>query len=166
MPLESIRQLVSVKEPVRLALPETVLPYHRAREIILNDPDHIVALECPCRAARENPCLPLDVCLIVGEPFASFVMEHHPTRPGGSILKKPKTSRAEDARARSPRFSDAMLGRFTPLQLLPVLLWGYAGSPERNANAGSVGAGRSDRYCGVILIDLPVRGSFVTIRPK
>ncbi|HEU68467.1 MAG TPA: hypothetical protein ENN53_04535 [Candidatus Acetothermia bacterium] len=30
-------------------------------------------LECPCRAARESPCLPLDVCLVIGEPFASCV---------------------------------------------------------------------------------------------
>lgn len=115
MPLDSIRQLVSVKEPVRLALPETVLPYHRAREIILNDPDHIVALECPCRAARENPCLPLDVCLIVGEPFASFVMEHHPTRARWIDSEEAEAIlRAEDARGHVHHafFKDAMLGRF------------------------------------------------------
>lgn len=115
MPLETIRQLVTVREPVRLAVPETVLPYARARDIILNDPDHIVALDCPCRAARENPCLPLDVCLIVGEPFASFVMEHHSKHArridSGEAVE---ILQAEDARGHVHHafFKDAMLGRF------------------------------------------------------
>ncbi len=57
---------------------EQVIPYSLARDIVLKNPKHIVALECPCRAFRANPCLPLDVCLIIGEPFASFIIEHHP----------------------------------------------------------------------------------------
>jgi ferredoxin len=74
------RALVTLDEPVSISVSEQVLPYRQARDIIIRNPDHIVALDCPCRAARENPCLPLDVCLIVGEPFAGFVMEHHPDR--------------------------------------------------------------------------------------
>lgn len=115
MPLESIRELVRVHEPVRMALPETVLPFHRAREIILNDPDHIVALDCPCRVAREDPCLPLDVCLIVGEPFASFVMEHHPARARWiDSAEAEAILQAEDERGHVHHafFKDAMLGRF------------------------------------------------------
>ncbi len=80
VPLEAATQLVTVDEDVDLGDLEQTIPYAKARDIVLQNPDHIVALDCPCRTVRENPCLPLDVCLIVGEPFASFVVEHHPQR--------------------------------------------------------------------------------------
>ncbi|MCU0500936.1 MAG: 4Fe-4S binding protein [Anaerolineae bacterium] len=113
--LESATRLISVQQEVRLTDLEHVIPYTLARDIVLKHPDHIVAIDCPCRAARPNPCLPLDVCLIVGEPFASFATEHHPTR-SRSITS---TEAAEILRAEHERghvhhafFKDAMLGRF------------------------------------------------------
>jgi ferredoxin len=115
VPLQAATQLVTVEEDVDLGDLEQVIPYAHARDIVLHNPDHIVALECPCRAARENPCQPLDVCLIVGEPFASFVAEHHPRRarwitPGEAV----GILRAEDERGHVHHafFKDAMLGRF------------------------------------------------------
>ena len=78
MPLAAATRLVQVNEPLRLPDLEKIIPYQRARALVLLNPDHIVALDCPCRSARPDPCLPLDVCLIVGEPFASLVSEHHP----------------------------------------------------------------------------------------
>jgi ferredoxin len=94
---------------------EKVIPYALARDIVLQHPDHIVVLDCPCRVARPAPCLPLDVCLVVGEPFASFVAEHHPNRsrwitPDEAVA----ILRAEDERGHVHHafFKDAMLGRF------------------------------------------------------
>ena len=72
--LEAATQLVKVGRDVNLGDLEQVIPYALARDIVLQNPDHIIALDCPCRSSRPNPCLPLDVCLIVGEPFASFVV--------------------------------------------------------------------------------------------
>jgi Pyruvate/2-oxoacid:ferredoxin oxidoreductase delta subunit len=115
MPLESVKLLVTVREPVRQPVPETVLPYARARDLILEHPDHIVALDCPCRVARENPCLPLDVCLIVGEPFASFVADHHPERTRWITSDEAvQILQAEDDRGHVHHafFKEAMLGRF------------------------------------------------------
>lgn len=115
VPLEAARQLVTVKEEIRAALPESILPYDRARDIILKNPDHIVALDCPCRVSRENPCLPLDVCLIVGEPFASFVREHQPARSRWITSQEAEDIlKAEDQRGHVHHafFKDAMLGRF------------------------------------------------------
>jgi NAD-dependent dihydropyrimidine dehydrogenase PreA subunit len=115
VPLQAARQLVLVNEPIHLPNLEQVMPYPKARDLILKNPDHIVVLECPCRSARPNPCLPLDVCLIVGEPFASFVVEHHPTKSrwinqseAVAILE------AEDRRGHVHHafFKDAMLNRF------------------------------------------------------
>ncbi len=115
VPLEAAAQLVTVGEDVDLGDIEQILPYRVARDIVLKHPDHIVALECPCRAARPNPCLPLDVCLIVGEPFASFVIEHHPERSRWiSQGEAVKVLRAEQERGHVSHafFKDAMLGRF------------------------------------------------------
>jgi Pyruvate/2-oxoacid:ferredoxin oxidoreductase delta subunit len=115
VPLETARQLVLINEEIQIPDLEQVIPYKRARSIVMKNPDRIVALDCPCRVARENPCLPLDVCLIVGDPFASFVREHHPERSRWitrdeaiSILK------AEDDRGHVHHafFKDAMLERF------------------------------------------------------
>ncbi len=113
--LESATKLVRVDQEISLRDLEHVIPYALARDILLRDPDHIAVLECPCRAARSQPCLPLDVCLIVGEPFASFVVEHHGRRarwitPDEAV----EILRAEHERGHVHHafFKDAMLGRF------------------------------------------------------
>lgn len=78
--LDGARKLVTVNQPVRILDLEKIIPYKRARDIILCNPDHIVVLDCPCRVVRATPCLPLDVCLVIGEPFAAFMREHHPDK--------------------------------------------------------------------------------------
>jgi ferredoxin len=115
LPLPAARQLVSVKQPIALGDLENVVPYSLARELILKNPTAIVALDCPCRSARQHPCLPLDVCLIVGEPFASFTVEHHPTRSRWiSPEQAEQVLYEEDRRGHVHHafFKDAMLGRF------------------------------------------------------
>jgi Pyruvate/2-oxoacid:ferredoxin oxidoreductase delta subunit len=115
LPPDAARKLVSVHEEIRLTDLEHVVPYALARDIILNNPDHIVALECPCRAARDSPCLPSDVCLVIGEPFASFVAEHHPRRARWLVPGEAEAIlEAEHARGHVHHafFKDAMLGRF------------------------------------------------------
>jgi ferredoxin len=115
VPLDAAAQLVTVEEEVTLTDLEQIIPYPVARDIVLQHPDHIVVLECPCRAVRPDPCLPLDVCLVIGEPFASFVAEHHPHR---SRWIRPEEAveilQAEDERGHAHHafFKDAMLGRF------------------------------------------------------
>ncbi len=113
--LEAATRLVSVQQEVALTNLEHVIPYPVARDIVLRNPDHIAVLECPCRASRPHPCLPLDVCLIVGEPFASFVLEHHPRRArritsaeAAAIL----AAEHERGHVHHAFFKDAMLGRF------------------------------------------------------
>ncbi|MHB1294115.1 MAG: 4Fe-4S dicluster domain-containing protein [Anaerolineae bacterium] len=115
VPLAAATQLVNVHEEITLKDLEQVVPYALARDIVLRNPQHIVALECPCRAARANPCLPLDVCLLVGEPFASFAIEHNPRRARWITADEAvEILRAEDARGHAHHafFKDAMLGRF------------------------------------------------------
>jgi ferredoxin len=115
VPLDAAKQLVSVNEPVRLPDLEQVVPYVHARNIILQNPDHIIALDCPCRTSRKDPCLPLDVCLVVGEPFAGLVAEHHPAHSRWITSQEAvEILKAEDERGHAHHafFKDAMLGRF------------------------------------------------------
>jgi ferredoxin len=115
VPLQAATQLVQVNEPIKLRNLEKIIPYARARDIVLKNPDHIVALVCPCRSARTNPCLPLDVCLIVGEPFASFTLESQPQRARAITSQEAvEILRQEDERGHAHHafFKDAMLGRF------------------------------------------------------
>jgi len=115
VPLDAATQLVTVEEEVDLGDLEQTIPYPMARDIVLKNPNHIVVLECPCRTVRENPCLPLDVCLIIGEPFASFVIEHHPQRARWiSQSEAVDVLRAEQERGHVSHafFKDAMLDRF------------------------------------------------------
>jgi Pyruvate/2-oxoacid:ferredoxin oxidoreductase delta subunit len=115
VPLEAARQLVTVQQDVDLGDLEQILPYTQARDLVLQHPDHLVALDCPCRSGRPDPCLPLDVCLIVGEPFASFVVEHHPQRARWIDQQEAvEILAAEQARGHVSHafFKDAMLHRF------------------------------------------------------
>jgi len=73
---DGAKRLVDVKEPIRVTNPEQVLPFEKARDIILENSDHIAVTDCPCRQVAENPCRPLDVCFVLGEPFVDFVVEH------------------------------------------------------------------------------------------
>jgi len=115
VPLEAAAQLVTVTEDVTLSELEQTIPYTLARDIVLRNPDHIVALECPCRAIRPNPCQPLDVCLVIGEPFASFVAEHHPRRSRWISQEEAVKILGEEherGHVHHAFFKDAMLGRF------------------------------------------------------
>ena len=115
VPLKTATQLVSVRESINLGDLEKVIPYKKARDLIFQNPDHIAVLDCPCRVARENPCLPLDVCLVIGEPFAGFIIEHQPQRARWITSDEAaKILEEEDARGHVHHafFKDAMLGRF------------------------------------------------------
>ncbi len=115
VPLEAAQQLVSIHDELHVHDLEKIIPYQRARSIIMHNPDRIVALECPCRAARQHPCYPMDVCLIVGDPFASFVREHEPRRSRWITRDEAiEIMRAEDERGHVHHafFKDAMLDRF------------------------------------------------------
>jgi NAD-dependent dihydropyrimidine dehydrogenase PreA subunit len=115
LPLEAVKQLVSVQQDIQLKNLENIIPYQMAKDIILKHPDHLAVLECPCRSNRENPCLPLDVCMVVGEPFTSFILEHHPKK-SRSISRDEALRILDDEDARGhvhhAFFKDAMFGRF------------------------------------------------------
>ncbi|BDD88770.1 4Fe-4S binding protein [Desulfofustis limnaeus] len=91
------------------------MPYRRARDIVLENPDHLAVLQCPCRSARKSPCLPLEVCLVIGEPFVGFIVDQHPHKARRiSSDEAVKILEAESRRGHVAHafFKDAMLDRF------------------------------------------------------
>jgi ferredoxin len=115
VPLEAATQLVTVEQDVTIGDLEQTIPYAMARDIVLQNPDHIVVMDCPCRTVRPNSCQPLDVCLVIGEPFASFIFEHHPRHSRWiSQEEAVEILHAEHERGHVHHafFKDAMLGRF------------------------------------------------------
>ncbi len=115
VPLEEAKRLVSIKEDIVIKDLEKVIPYSKAKDIILMNPDKIAVLDCPCRVARENPCQPIDVCLIIGDPFVSFILEHQPGKSRQiSSQEAMEILEAEHQRGHVSHafFKDAMLNRF------------------------------------------------------
>jgi len=73
-------RLITINQPVSLTDLEHVIPFPVARSIILQKPlPSIAVMECPCRLQQKDSCTPTDVCLVIGEPFASFIVEHQST---------------------------------------------------------------------------------------
>jgi len=117
LPTDEAVKLVKVGRPVTVTAPESVVPYQLARDIVLRNPEHIVVFDCPCRAAKKSPCSPMDVCMVMGEPFASMVLEHHSkTRHARRVNADEAVAilKAENARGHVHHafFKDVMLGRF------------------------------------------------------
>ena len=115
MPLEGASKLVTINQPINMPDLEQVIPYKRAKDIILENPDHIAVLKCPCRSAMEKPCQPEDVCLAIGEPFTSFIVEHHPDKARRITQQEAvEIMEAEEklGHVHHAFFKDAMLDRF------------------------------------------------------
>ncbi|MFO7695706.1 MAG: 4Fe-4S binding protein [Anaerolineae bacterium] len=115
LPTAEATRLLQVREPIDVRLSEQVLPYESARDLVLSGDGPYVALDCPCRLAREHPCLPLDVCLIIGEPFASMLLTHNAGQAREITMDEALAIvEAEAARGHIHHafFKQAMLGRF------------------------------------------------------
>jgi len=114
--LDDAIKLVTIDQDIDLpSLPETIIPYEKARDLILENPDHICVIDCPCRTTKENPCTPVDVCIIIGDPFVSFVLENNLDNPRKLTAEEAiDIIKAEDERGHvhTAFFKDAMADRF------------------------------------------------------
>ena len=134
VPLEAAKQLVTVQEDIRLENLEQIIPYSQARDIVLKNPQHIIVLECPCRVSKQDACQPLDVCLIIGEPFTSFIDQHHPNRSRWIDSDEAiDILQAEEQRGHVHHafLKDAMLGRFYAICNCCACCCGAMGAHQR-----------------------------------
>ena len=84
VPAETARRVITVDRPVELHDLERVVPYRVARDVVLEASPTIALATCACRATarqsgRSAHCGPLEQCLYIGEPIATFVAEKQPT---------------------------------------------------------------------------------------
>jgi Pyruvate/2-oxoacid:ferredoxin oxidoreductase delta subunit len=73
-----VTKILNVGETIALG-PDTtgrIVAYKYAKSIVLNEPEHIAVMDCPCKLQMENPCQPLAACIAVGRPLVDFWLEH------------------------------------------------------------------------------------------
>jgi NAD-dependent dihydropyrimidine dehydrogenase PreA subunit len=115
VPTETAKALISVEQDVPRQNLEQIIPYQTARDIVLSGTPDIAVYDCPCRAGVENPCTPTQVCMVVGQPFVDFIMEHNPrsarritTQEAMDLLQ----AEHERGHIHAAYFKDIMLDRF------------------------------------------------------
>jgi ferredoxin len=113
---DSAGKIIKLDRPLRVDNPERVIPFEIANRIILDTPGSIAVMRCPCRETKgEDSCGPLEVCMVVGEPFVDFVVEHG-TNGARPVSRQEAVEILGDTRARgwthTAWFKDAMGGRF------------------------------------------------------
>ncbi len=112
---ELANAIVLVDEDIPLQNLEQIVPYPMAHDLVLSGPPDLAVYECGCRHARAEPCQPTQVCLVVGQPFVDFLVEHNP-RSTRRLNQAEALSllRAEHERGHvhTAWFKDAMLDRF------------------------------------------------------
>jgi ferredoxin len=70
--------IIQLDHDIRRTDLEHVIPYPRARDILLQGPPSVTLLECPCRLGKADHCAPTQVCMLVGG--GDFALDHHPTK--------------------------------------------------------------------------------------
>ena len=108
-------RIVTLNRNIELRNLEQVIPFKEANDIIIKNPQNIVAYECPCRAQKNDPCRPTDVCLVIGDPFVDLIHMFHPRRSRRITSDEAlKIIKEEDARGHvhTAWFKSAMLNRF------------------------------------------------------
>jgi len=113
--LEHAQAIVVLNADIPLRDLEQIIPYPVARDIVLNGPPDVAAYECGCRHARADHCEPTQVCMIIGQPFVDFILEHNPqssrrlTQDEALALLQAEHERGH---VHSAWFKDACLDRF------------------------------------------------------
>jgi NAD-dependent dihydropyrimidine dehydrogenase PreA subunit len=170
--LEDASRFITINKDLKLRNLDQVLPFRHAKDIIIKNPQNIVAYECACRAQKKDACKPSDVCLIVGEPFVDLVRMFQPLRSRRvSPEEALRIIREEDERGHvhTAWFKTAMLDRFYAIcncckccclgikfmsdyAMKTVLPSGYRAIMGEDCS----GCGQCEKYCQFIAIKMAV----------
>lgn len=114
--MDDVRKILTLKIDVELKdVPHAIIPYEKAREVILKNPESLCVVNCPCKGAKEDGCYPRDTCIMIGEPIVSFVLDYNLDEPRRITQEEAlEIIRAENARGhvQTAYFKDAMGDRF------------------------------------------------------
>jgi len=112
---EHAKAIVTLNQPIARRDLEQIIPYPVARDLVLSGPPDVAVYECVCRHARAQSCQPTQVCMVIGQPFVDFMVEHHPqtsrrlTQAEALALLEAEHERGH---VHSAWFKDAMINRF------------------------------------------------------
>ncbi len=112
---ELAKALITVEQDIVRRDMEQVIPYATARDLVLQGLPDVAIYDCPCRSAREEPCQPTQVCMVVGQPFVDFILEHNPRSSRRITTKEAVRILCEEherGHAHVAYFKDVMLNRF------------------------------------------------------
>lgn len=113
--LDDARTILTINQDIEIRNLEQVVPYRYATDLILKNPHNIVVYDCPCRRQKHDHCQPVDVCLVIGDPFADLLRLFQPFH-SRRITQEEALSilRAEDERGHlhTAWFKATMLNRF------------------------------------------------------
>jgi NAD-dependent dihydropyrimidine dehydrogenase PreA subunit len=112
---EHAKAIVTLQEDIPLRSLERIIPYPLARDLVLKGPPDVAVYECGCRHARDDPCQPTQVCMVIGQPFVDFVLEHNPhtsRRITQAEALELLQAEYERGHVHSAWFKDACLDRF------------------------------------------------------
>ncbi len=56
---------------------EATVSWDHAYQLIFRHPEEICVVKCACRDANGHDCEPAHKCIIIGEPYVSFMIEHN-----------------------------------------------------------------------------------------
>jgi len=111
---DQARAIITIDQPIRRDNLEHVIPYPLARALVIEGPPDIAAYECACRASRDNPCEPTQVCMAIGQPYVDFVLEHNRGRSRRLTTDEALQLLQEEherGHMHSAWFKDSLLGR-------------------------------------------------------
>ena len=75
---ELAKAIITHSHDIPLQNIEQIIPYPFALDLVLKGPPDVAVFQCGCRQVREKPCEPIQVCMVIGQPFVDFIVEHHP----------------------------------------------------------------------------------------
>lgn len=179
--LEDAEQFFELKDDLDLGeLPKTIIPYEQARRVLIENPENIAVIDCVCRTlSGDKACGPLDVCLMIGDPWVDWIMERvpemHPRRISQDEALKILRECHERGWVHAGFFKDAAAGRMyhicncCPCCCTALKAQNYVGAPMfggsgfvAEINAGKcVKCGKCAETCNFLAItqndgDLPV----------
>ncbi len=112
---EQAEAIIDSKKDIPLQDLEQIIPYPTARNLVLKGPPDVAVYECACRHARAEHCQPTQVCMVIGQPFVDFILEHNPQSSRRLTQAEAlELLRAEHERGHvhSAWFKDALMNRF------------------------------------------------------
>lgn len=115
--LEDAEQFFELNEDLDMGdLSKTIMPYEHCRRILFENPENIAVIDCVCRTLRgEKGCYPRQVCILIGNPWVDWVMEHvpemHPRRIDQAEALEILRAAHERGDVHAGFFKDAAAGR-------------------------------------------------------